>query len=66
MLATKEELAVLATKEELAVLATKEELAEVSTKFENILAVLSQLNTKINEAADRITALETPALESPP
>ena len=58
-LATKEELATLATKDELATLATKEELAEVSTKFENILAVLSQLNTKIIEATDRITAIES-------
>lgn len=60
-LATKEELAVLATKEELVTLATKEELAEALAKFENIFAVLSQLNTKINEATDRIAALESPA-----
>ena len=60
-LATKEELATLATKEELVTLATKEELAEALAKFENIFAVLSQLNTKINEATDRIAALESPA-----
>ena len=61
-LATKGEEFALATKGELAVvatLATKDELAEVSTKFENILAVLSQLNTKIIEATDRITAIES-------
>ena len=60
-LATKGELATLATKEELVTLATKGELSEALAKFENIFAVLSQLNTKINEATDRIAALESPA-----
>ena len=57
-LATKEELATLATKEELVTLATKEELANFLAKFDNVINVISQLNVKINDAHDKISALE--------
>ena len=56
-LATKEEVAVLATKEEVAVLATKEEVADLVAKFDNVINVISQLNAKINEANEKISAL---------
>ena len=57
-LATKEEVAVLATKEEVADLATKEEVADLVAKFDNVINVISQLNAKIMEANDKISALE--------
>jgi len=53
-----------ATKEELpdvSALATKEELvayAELSAKFDNLLNVVSHLNTKITEANEKIAELE--------
>ena len=61
-LATKEELAALATKEELVALATKDELAPIDdllSKFDNIINVIAQLNTKINDICERISALES-------
>ena len=58
VLATKEEVAVLATKEEVADLATKEEVADLVAKFDNVINVISQLNAKIMEANDKISALE--------
>ena len=57
-LATKEEVAALATKEEVAALATKEEVADIQVKFDNVINVISQLNAKINEANEKISALE--------
>jgi len=38
--------------------ATKDELTDLLTKFDNLINVVSQLNTKINEANDKISALE--------
>ena len=58
VLATKEDVAVLATKEEVADLATKEEVADLVAKFDNVINVISQLNAKIMEANDKISALE--------
>jgi hypothetical protein len=37
---------------------TKAELADLLTKFDNLINVVSQLNTKLNEANDKISALE--------
>ena len=60
VLATKEELVPLATKEELAPLATKEELvskdelANLFAKFDNIINVVAQLNTRIDELYTKI------------
>ena len=42
-----------------AAFATKVELADLYTKFENAINVIAQLNTKINEANEKIAALET-------
>jgi len=59
------DLSVYATKAELpdvssfAAFATKDELADLYTKFENAINVITQLNTKINEANEKIAALET-------
>ena len=53
-----------ATKDELPVVpdvsgfATKDELADLYMKFENAVNVIAQLNTKINEANEKIAALE--------
>ena len=50
-----------ATKDELpdvSVFATKDELADLYMKFENAVNVIAQLNTKINEANEKIAALE--------
>jgi len=64
-LATKAELpdvSGFATKEELpdvSGFATKEEVADLLTKFDNLINVVSQLNIKINEANDKISALES-------
>jgi hypothetical protein len=38
--------------------ATKAELADLYAKFENAVNVIAQLNTKINEANEKIAALE--------
>ena len=38
--------------------ATKDELADLYAKFENAVNVIAQLNTKINEANEKIAALE--------
>jgi len=63
-LATKEELpdvSGFATLASLDALATKEELvayAELSAKFDNLLNVVSHLNTKITEANEKIAELE--------
>jgi predicted nucleic acid-binding Zn-ribbon protein len=57
-----EDIATLATKEELpdvSGFATKEEVADLLTKFDNLINVVSQLNIKINEANDKISALES-------
>jgi len=51
-----------ATKDELTDVsgfATKAELTDLLTKFDNLINVVSQLNTKINEANDKISALES-------
>ena len=62
--ATKEELpdvSGFATLASLDALATKEELvayAELSAKFDNLLNVVSHLNTKITEANEKIAELE--------
>jgi len=59
-LATKEELVPLATKDELVPLATKEELvskdelANLFAKFDNIINVVAQLNTRIDELYTKI------------
>jgi len=59
-LATKEELVPLATKEELVPLATKEELvskdelANLFAKFDNIINVVAQLNTRIDDLYTKI------------
>ncbi len=59
-LATKEELVPLATKDELVPLATKEELvskdelANLFVKFDNIINVVAQLNTRIDELYTKI------------
>ena len=61
-LATKDELVALATKDELVALATKDELAPIDdllSKFDNIINVIAQLNTKINDICERISALES-------
>ena len=64
-LATKEELpdvSGFATLAALDAFATKDELAaytELSAKFDNLLNVVSLLNTKITEANDKIAALES-------
>ena len=55
-LATKDELATLATKDELAPLATKDELADLLVKFDNIINIVGQLNTRIDELTAKITA----------
>lgn len=53
-----------ATKDELPVVpdvsgfATKDELADLYMKFENAINVIAQLNIKINEANEKIAALE--------
>ena len=50
-----------ATKDKLpdvSVFATKDELADLYMKFENAVNVIAQLNTKINEANEKIAALE--------
>jgi hypothetical protein len=58
--ATKDELVPLATKEELVPLATKEELvskdelANLFAKFDNIINVVAQLNTRIDELYTKI------------
>ena len=39
--------------------ATKDELTDLLTKFDNLINVVSQLNIKINEANDKISALES-------
>jgi hypothetical protein len=58
--ATKEELVPLATKEELVPLATKEELvskdelANLFVKFDNIINVVAQLNTRIDDLYTKI------------
>ena len=58
--ATKEELVPLATKEELVPLATKEELvskdelANLFAKFDNIINVVAQLNSRIDELYTKI------------
>ena len=60
VLATKEELVPLATKEELVPLATKEELvskdelANLFAKFDNIINVVAQLNTRIDDLYTKI------------
>jgi hypothetical protein len=38
---------------------TKAELTDLLTKFDNLINVVSQLNTKLNEANDKISALES-------
>jgi hypothetical protein len=59
-LATKDELVPLATKDELVPLATKEELvskdelANLFAKFDNIINVVAQLNTRIDELYTKI------------
>ncbi len=59
-LATKDELVPLATKDELVPLATKEELvskdelANLFVKFDNIINVVAQLNTRIDELYTKI------------
>jgi predicted nucleic acid-binding Zn-ribbon protein len=50
-----------ATKAELPVVsgfATKEEVTDLIIKFDNLINVVSQLNIKINEANEKISALE--------
>jgi hypothetical protein len=54
-LATKDELVPLATKDELVPLATKDELAELLAKFDNIINIVGQLNTRIDDLAAKIT-----------
>ena len=51
MLATKEELVSLATKEELV---SKDELASLFAKFDNIINVVAQLNTRIDDLYTKI------------
>ena len=51
VLATKEELVPLATKEELV---SKDELANLFVKFDNIINVVAQLNTRIDELYTKI------------
>lgn len=51
MLATKAELVPLATKEELV---SKDELANLFVKFDNIINVVAQLNTRIDELYTKI------------
>ena len=51
VLATKEELVLLATKEELV---SKDELANLFAKFDNIINVVAQLNTRIDELYTKI------------
>ena len=53
--ATKDELPVVP---DVSVFATKDELADLYMKFENAVNVIAQLNTKINEANEKIAALE--------
>ena len=51
VLATKEELVSLATKEELV---SKDELASLFAKFDNIINVVAQLNTRIDDLYTKI------------
>ena len=55
-LATKDELVSLATKDELVPLATKNELVDLLAKFDNIINVVGQLNTRIDDLATKIPA----------
>ena len=53
-LATKDELVPLATKDELVTLATKDELADLLAKFDNIINIVGQLNSRIDDLATKI------------
>ena len=56
------DLSAFATKAELpdvSEFVTKAELTDLLTKFDNLINVVSQLNTKLNEANDKISALES-------
>jgi hypothetical protein len=55
-LATKDELVPLATKDELVPLATKDELVDLLAKLDNIINVVGQLNTRIDDLATKIPA----------